>query len=172
MWAFEAHPDNASMLRKTVSRNRLEDRIVVENVAVLDRGSRSRVSDWRRQTLVKLLDDRVRRRRPGYVRVRGPRVPSTSIDEYLGDSTEPVSVVKIDVEGALGPVLSGMSRLIERCRPVIVAEVHDSREWAAIDALRVRQYRLRDVDAGSWLDVGREQVYHCAAWPVERILSE
>jgi FkbM family methyltransferase len=50
--------------------------------------------------------------------------------------TEPVRFVKIDVEGHEMSVVSGATRLIDRCRPVFLIEAEDRHQPGAVDALR------------------------------------
>jgi len=85
------------------------------------------------------------------------QVPATTVDEeWAALGRPPVSVLKIDVEGAEGLVLEGARRMVEACRPAILLEWADaylahfgtkadallswSQEWG---------YRLYSVPAGT-----------------------
>jgi FkbM family methyltransferase len=52
------------------------------------------------------------------------RVPAVKLDEFADDHGDP-DFVKIDAEGAEGPILEGMSQIIERCHPAISLEMGD-----------------------------------------------
>lgn len=49
-------------------------------------------------------------------------IPVHRIDDHL--DVDDLSVVKVDVEGMEADVLEGMSRHLERCRPIVYAETH------------------------------------------------
>lgn len=52
------------------------------------------------------------------------RVPAVRLDEFADQHGDP-DFVKIDAEGAEGPILEGMSGIIERCHPGISLEMGD-----------------------------------------------
>ena len=57
-------------------------------------------------------------------------VPATTLDTYVGEQDiGAVDFIKIDVEGHEVAVFRGARRTIERCRPMIFAELFD-RRWA------------------------------------------
>ena len=94
--AFEAHPDNARMLRKSLSRS-VCDRVAVENLAVTD-GSAERVSlhAGRRHASEEwniVGTDLEGRPTPAEL-----EVGATSLDSYFAE--RPLHFVKLDVEGA------------------------------------------------------------------------
>lgn len=73
--------------------------------------------------------------------------------------TQPVSFVKIDVEGAEMKVLEGMSGIIQRDRPVMVIEISDrwlkelgSSSKAVFEFLHHHGYKISDIGTGN----GRE----------------
>jgi FkbM family methyltransferase len=46
-----------------------------------------------------------------------------ALDDYIKDGN--VRLIKIDTEGAEVSVLSGMKQLLQRCKPVVIAEIND-----------------------------------------------
>ena len=55
----------------------------------------------------------------------GEEVPMATLDDLLGSTPGPVSLVKVDVEGGELDVLEGGRRLIERDSPALIVEVND-----------------------------------------------
>ena len=53
------------------------------------------------------------------------RIPSTSIDEYVGQHSLNPHFVKIDTDGAEYEILQGMEATLNRCKPVLSVEVGD-----------------------------------------------
>jgi FkbM family methyltransferase len=57
----------------------------------------------------------------------GKVVPLTTIDAFVYDEGfSPPDFMKIDIEGAEGLALSGMSRVVTECRPTLLIEIHGS----------------------------------------------
>jgi FkbM family methyltransferase len=52
------------------------------------------------------------------------RVPAVKLDEFADEHGDP-DFVKIDAEGAEGPILEGMNQIIQRCHPGISLEMGD-----------------------------------------------
>lgn len=83
----------------------------------------------------------------------GQPVDAVTLDSVWKDNeTPPVSLIKIDVQGAEGRVLAGASSLIQQCRPAIFLELdvtHNGTEATAgelldfLEALGYRPSRLR-----------------------------
>ena len=121
---FEAHPDNARVIRLHMEALGVASRVQVENVAVTD-GC---------QASVQLYEGR--RGDPAEYNIRGHdvdgnsaaallSVDAISLDDYFlrrfGGGR--VDCVKIDVEGAEVQVLPGMRRLLREYRPIVLVEV-------------------------------------------------
>lgn len=134
--AFEPIPENFRALQQNVAMNgyadvRLEARAVAEVTGrrTMLRGSADPLS------CVSGLSE------SGDVRVE-----SAALDDYFAPA-EPVSFVKIDVEGAEHRVLLGMRRLLTQQRPHLVVAVHGyAPGHPAEGLLREAGYRLRIVD--------------------------
>ena len=72
-------------------------------------------------------------------------VSVTTLDEYWRQhGSEPVSMIKIDVEGHELSALLGGAALVDMCRPVLVVEVLDRAPMSALDDFR-RAHDLVDV---------------------------
>lgn len=64
-------------------------------------------------------------------------VTVTTLDEYWRQGgSEPVSMIKIDVEGHELAALLGAGKLVDTCRPVLVVEVLDRAPMSALDDFR------------------------------------
>lgn len=76
----------------------------------------------------------------------GRPVPIRTLDSVLGDAR--VDVLKIDVEGLEGDVLSGAEALVRRSRPAILVEIND---LAVVAQLRDLGYAINAVGDGGEL---------------------
>jgi FkbM family methyltransferase len=160
--AFEAHPDNAGMLRKSLSRT-VCDRVAVENLAVTD-GSAERVSlhAGRRHASEEwniVGSDLEGRPTPAEL-----EVGATSLDSYFAE--RPLHFVKLDVEGAEADVLRGMRRLLRDRKPTLAVEFHTEPGWAGRNELLEAGYHLVSL-GGDPIEAGptAERVYQCLALP-------
>jgi FkbM family methyltransferase len=63
-------------------------------------------------------------------------VPLRTLDELV---PEPVSIMKVDVEGAEAAVIAGAGRIIRSCRPIMIVEAADRASFWKIDAVLRRQ---------------------------------
>lgn len=162
--AFEAHPENARLLRENVSANGWEKLVRVENLAVTDgscgrvwlfAGRECRPSEWN----IVGHDVDGARTHPEM------EVPARALDDYFPSGSR-LDLVKIDVEGAEAQVLAGMRRLLRETRPVAIIEFHDEVGWAGRQELLAAAYDLYDM-SGRRLDPVRDvqRVYHCLALP-------
>jgi FkbM family methyltransferase len=160
--AFEAHPHNARMLRKSLP-SAVCDRILVENLAVTD-GSAERVSlhagrhhaseEWNI-----VGSDLEGRPTPAELEVE-----ATSLDSYFAE--RPLHFVKLDVEGAEADVLRGMRRLLRDRKPTLAVEFHTELGWAGRSELLEAGYHLVSL-GGDPIEGGpaTERVYQCLALP-------
>lgn len=73
----------------------------------------------------------------------GPRLLVLPIDDLLADSTTPVRLIKLDVEGMEEAAIEGAKRTIEKFRPELFVEIWDEDVLARIEArLKVWGYTL------------------------------
>jgi FkbM family methyltransferase len=121
VYAFEPVPENAEAIRANAELNALDNVTVVEKAigAAAGRDRLLLVEDLSWSHLESL----------GW----HPRTESAvevdvvAIDDLVRDGAiEPPALVKIDVEGSEVAVLEGMRETIERHRPAIVCELHDT----------------------------------------------
>lgn len=88
-------------------------------------------------------------------------VPLVDLDGWwTSEATPPVSVIKVDVEGAEQQVLDGASALLERDRPTLLLELEDrhlgrfgTTARSVLDGLVGRGYRAAVLVAGRWQEV-------------------
>ncbi len=164
--AFEAHPENAQVLRETTRINGWESRVRVENLAVSD-GSCDHLwlcpGRWRSSAEWNIVGHDVegRKTEPEL------KVAATSLDAYFPPGSR-LNFVKMDVEGAEALVLAGMKRLLRQTRPVVLIEFHDESGWAGRRELFAAGYHIYGM-SGERLDLtrGAQRAYHCLALPME-----
>jgi FkbM family methyltransferase len=160
--AFEAFPHNARMAQEKCFFWGYKERTHVENVAVSD-GADARL--W-------LFPGRCRRSVEWNIvghDVEGKRtepeleVAATSLDAYFPKGSR-LDFVKIDVEGAEGKVLAGMSRLLRESKPMTLVEFHGEAGWASREHLIAAGYELYDM-SGRKLARDSQRFYHVLALP-------
>jgi FkbM family methyltransferase len=104
---FEPVPENVAELRRNVEANGFGGRVEILQLALADAEGAGHMSIERGITA---------------------RLSDVGLDIRLarGDSVDAPAptVVKIDVEGAESRVLSGMERILEQERPVVIVELH------------------------------------------------
>lgn len=121
VYAFEAAPDNARAIAINAQLNGISN-ITVIGKAVSSQAGRARLQVVDDQSWSKLEDYG---EHPYTEQVL--EVETVAIDDLLaGSELRPPTVVKIDVEGAEIAVLEGMRSTIERHRPAIICELHDT----------------------------------------------
>lgn len=117
--SLEPNPPIAALLEESIARNKLGSRISLHRVAAADTAG--------------TLQFGVDPDNTGHSRLANEHhagsltVETVVLDEWLPPLLEgrPLSLVKIDVEGAECRVLRGMNRLIAEHRPAIVVEGYD-----------------------------------------------
>jgi FkbM family methyltransferase len=159
--AFEADPENAARLRSHILRNRLGDKIRVEQSAVWS--TSAVVIDFQTGTP----------RSQGGVRWDGQRPPlatgptqsviATSLDDFVAAGNPAPNIIKVDVEGAEAQVLSGAQSILNSVRPIVFVEVHGPSEFEAV--MQVFEHRCYSVD---WVIPKEGYPRHCFAIPSPR----
>lgn len=117
--ALEPNPPIASLLEESIARNQLGSRISLHRVAAADTAGR--------------LEFGVDAANTGHSRLANDHhagsisVETVVLDDWLPShlNGRPLSLVKIDVEGAEHRVLRGMHQLIAQYRPAMVVEGYD-----------------------------------------------
>ena len=112
--AIEPEGRNIGTLRRRIRSAGLEGVVECIHAAAADRPGERRL--------------RVNPRHPGDHRLseRGDPVPGVTIDDLTAADRRPISLLKIDVQGAESLVLAGARRVVEARRPAIFVEVDDA----------------------------------------------
>lgn len=105
--AFEPRPHVLEHLRRNLELNQMADRVEVHPIGLSDRDETVRV----------LLDGR-----------RDP-FACRRLDDVVSD---PVALIKLDVEGMEEKVLAGAQRILASSRPLLFAEAHDGAALASL----------------------------------------
>jgi FkbM family methyltransferase len=111
------------------------------------------------------------------------QVDVTTLDDFIrAERIDRVSVVKVDVEGAEGAVLSGSSRLLQELRPALVLEIFPralaANKWTVADVenlLRGAAYNLFSIHPENatlepMASISGEEERNIVAMPTERPL--
>lgn len=111
-------------LRKNIALNRLDERVVCENLALANQNGRATLyvpqaegKDYESTGTLATNSWQVRHDSPGH------QVETIRFDDYEARHPMKVDLVKIDVEDFEGDVLAGMQRIIRRDRPFVVCEI-------------------------------------------------
>lgn len=121
--AFEPNPEAYSILEANVALNQLTEEIDLHKIGVGSgegRGEINNVSD------INLGMAKV-------VSAEGGSVEIRSLDDVLG--SQHVDLIKIDVEGMECEVLKGARGVLERCKPLVIAEAATLEELSGIEHL-------------------------------------
>ncbi|GIW05600.1 MAG: hypothetical protein KatS3mg060_0405 [Dehalococcoidia bacterium] len=119
---FEPSPQPYEYCVRSVQRNGLSDRVVVNNCALYEsRGRLPFVLHEQHRSVGNGLRDTGR----GGRIVDVVEVETITLDEYADEKgLERIDVVKVDAEGAELAILRGSERVINELRPVIIFEAH------------------------------------------------
>lgn len=133
--AFEPGPHQAQLLRKNVAANQLEDRVAVVQRALGSKpGTAQFVVHRDKHSSGDGFIDTGRAGRTVTI-----DVPVGTLDGWWVDAECPrVDAIKIDTEGAELWVLQGSQKLLEKCRPVVIFELHPKN-------IRVYPYKAVDI---------------------------
>lgn len=144
--AFEASPRNARTVARNIRLNGLGERVRLVQKAVAD-GTAASVDIFpRRGSSAEwtVYADYARRDELEPAVLRGVTVAATSLDAEFADDR--LDLAKVDVEGAEGLVVAGMSRLLRRDRPIIVLEFHRPLGWGAVEQLHDAGYGFETLE--------------------------
>ena len=133
--SFEPEPENRAFIKKIIALNQVSHWRLVEKAVGNEKGA-IRFSKGPTSSMGKVSAD-------GEI-----EVPITLLDEELA-TLERLDLLKIDVEGYGGRVLEGGLKVIERCKPFIMMEIHSGSDELAV-AIRhlLPWYDLTDLDTG------------------------
>jgi len=164
VFAFEAHPLNAHILRRRVEAKGFAPFTTVENVAVSD-GTESSITLYPG-----------RRHSPNEWNILGHDIsgkptkgafviPAIKLDDYFAQAKR-LDFVKIDVEGAEVKVIPGMKKLLHEKKPILVVEFHSAEAWKARSFLLEANYRLLAIEDGKDISNSSEKSsVHVVACP-------
>lgn len=118
--AIEPDKNNFNLLSKNVKTNRLENKILPFNIAILDK--EKVVWFFEYEDSVKSSIKSSENEMP----INKYKVRSTSLDklvEKLGIDTEKIRLIKIDVEGAEFEVIKGAVKTLKNSKPILLIEI-------------------------------------------------
>lgn len=119
VYAFEPTPSTIKRLKHNITLNHLQNILLFEKA----------VSNKSGEVVFKTPADHVKNSGRSSMRdieenYTELRVPMVSLNEMINDLL-PVKLIKMDIEGAEGLALEGMTNLLERDKPVIIMELSD-----------------------------------------------
>lgn len=112
VFAFEAHPDNAALLRKS-AEGWSQNNVTIENQAVSSTNTPIKLYPATDSS----VDHRII---PMEEREGAIEIPSVILDEYFPPGTQ-IAFIKMDIQGAEGYAVEGMRRLINDQQQLIIA---------------------------------------------------
>ena len=113
---FEPNPHSANRLKSTIQQNNLP-RIHLNNSAVGDYSGRIKFNLHSVPVQSSLLN--------ANQNTTSIEVPITTLDSYCqNQKVKHIDVIKIDVEGAELQVLRGGENVFQKCRPIMIIELH------------------------------------------------
>ncbi|MBX9243460.1 FkbM family methyltransferase [Actinotalea ferrariae] len=170
--AFEAFPPVAALLRENLALNRTSARVTVVDRAVSDSEGSIELFVPPDSGLVETSSSIDAGFKEGSTPIT---VPTVTLDAYWTSlGRPPVTLVKIDVEGAEHRVLAGAHELVGRARPVLFLEVLPGAHFEDLEVFLGR-HGLVDVRLSQWeAVVGDAVIHHGLAWnhafvPAERL---
>lgn len=143
IFAFEAEPDVAMRLRKTIERNRLTQTTVVEKAVWRESGSVR--FDRGLGSPDRLVGRVISGQEHGWTGLVS--VPAISLDDFVRNAAPP-DVIKCDVEGAELEVFQGATNLLATRRPRVICEVHSPENLQELRSIfRQNGYRVELLDS-------------------------
>jgi len=145
--AFEAAPENARLLARNVRLNKLERRVMVENLAVADGPGELALYAARSGGSTEWTLDAAFAGREDLVPTPRQAVPvqAVALDDYFPAGAR-VELVKMDIEGGEARALPGMRRLLRDAQPIVLLEFHREVGWPAVQELRAHGYVFEELD--------------------------
>jgi FkbM family methyltransferase len=120
VYALEPAPDNAAAVRANAQLNDLG------HVTVLERAAGARAGTAALQVVEDQSWSKLAATGEHPLTTRVLDVEVVALDDLVEGGLRPPTLVKIDVEGFELEVLEGMRRTLERHRPAVICELHDT----------------------------------------------
>lgn len=140
--AIEMMPDTVSRLRAHLALNRLTNVVVLDHALSNSSGEKVVATvpegKYGRATITRTGDGE-----------RKVTVVTGTLDELLADTSAPIDLIKMDLEGAETPALEGASKVLERTNAVIFEQLEGAR--SAGEILERAGFRLRMLDGSNVL---------------------
>jgi FkbM family methyltransferase len=150
VYAFEPLTENFKMLQENIQLNHSSN-IVAENLAVMARPGQIELRSATPGALtwvasVNVAEDSA---------VESQSVTAVSLDDYVQHhDVGRIHFVKMDVEGAEGSVLEGMTAILKRDQPVLMIELHGydqlGENHPALLLLKEQKYRVTSFVRRNW----------------------
>lgn len=169
VYAFEAMPDNCSMMANNINTVKFDDRVVVENIAVSD-GSDDEIDLYPGRNNSPEEWNIVGHDVDGNITEAACKIKAASLDNYFTDKQAP-DFIKIDIEGAAKLAIEGMRKILQNDKPILFVEFHDDTEWSARDILFDNDYNLYDLD-GSLIPASNNEPRHYQCFAIPSIKGE
>ncbi|MFL5763459.1 MAG: FkbM family methyltransferase [Bacteroidia bacterium] len=161
--SFEPHPSTVEKFRKNLSLNPQISNVIVENFGLGDQENTA-------EMFVECTTNSGGNRIAGSSeKSNGTPVKITTLDRYLDmHGIEKVDLVKIDVEGYEMNVLNGMTKILQRQRPLLYLEIDDNNlkkqghsAQEMIDLLHRLNYEILEVSAYKTITVPADIPHSC-----------
>ena len=118
LFAFEPSEASCLIIRENALLNRLDEPIEIVNALVADSSNRIETFFW---NFVSTRSNAVMSRENESI----PLVkPTLTLDSFCSSAQVTPDFIKIDVEGAEGRVVAGMTQLLAEARPLVYVELH------------------------------------------------
>jgi len=112
VYAFEAHPENFSILLKNVEKNNAYN-VACEHMAVANRNGQAILFESERSGMHRLCRSR-------FCTPKKITVPSIRLDDYFKQNDKKIDFIKMDIEGAEFFALQGMTSILSKNHSLIL----------------------------------------------------
>ena len=145
VYAFEPFPANVDRLMNNIELNGLEGSVSVVNVAVQDRTGKTEFLIGPSTGMGKVAGSAGR---SGEDYGESIQVDGISIDDFIDVNVNPSpDIIKLVIEGGEVLALSGMVKLLEKHRPILLIELHGNvAAKASWEILNQKQYRICEMN--------------------------
>jgi FkbM family methyltransferase len=112
VFAFEPEPSNFELLSKNVKENKHENVTLVQK-ATSNKNSKIKLYVSKRNLASHRIFDAGDKR-------KSIEIDVITLNEYFKKNTNPIKIIKMDIEGAEGATLLGASKIIENSKDIII----------------------------------------------------